>query len=184
MRIGYDFNQFDLKRSSVNFIQVFGIGYITMMILLFSWSATSEYGLQKTADDFSLDLALSPMFWFFPLMVAVVVGFIKGLNYAPIDVSNPEELDQHFKRQEFSNQPKWFKLSVAVFATLFIVSLIRPDSKISSSEHKRIINILLELDSKELTEFYRVINMDKKIYSSEHHDFMLLSLKLRGIKNP
>ena len=109
-----DFNNFDFKRAGKNFAQIFLVGYVTFVLLLFTWSATSDYGLEKTLDDLSLDLLISPLFWFVPLLIAIIVSALRGMRHKAFDASDPKQLEAYIESQKLKNQPRWFKSVVAV----------------------------------------------------------------------
>jgi hypothetical protein len=106
MDVGTNFNKFDFKRAGINFIQVFFFGYAMFVALLFSWSAMSEYGLQRTLNDLTLDLLISPIFWFIPALVGLGVAVLRSIRYEDFDATDPAQLEAYFEARKFSNQPK------------------------------------------------------------------------------
>jgi hypothetical protein len=178
MDIGTDFNKFDFKRCGVNFIQVFVVGYITIFLLLFAWSATSEYGLKKTIDDISVDLLLSPIFWYVPFLMAMIVAVIRGVRRVDIDVNDPKQLDEYLKSRKLKNQPRWFKVFGVLFIALFIYSLFAPDNEIADSQYKTIESILTNVKSEELQSVYERISSDQIITASEYSEFINKSLSI------
>jgi len=179
MNIGMDFNNFNIKASAKNFIQVFLIGWIGLSCLLFVWSATSDYGLQKTLNDTSIELFISPVFWLIPFLVALVVGFTRGVTHMDVDVTDPKQLELYFNRQKLSNQPLWFKTMLVGIVILFIYLSMRPESEITVAQYQQIHKQLTSVKSKELTSIYDNIMIDGRIMKGEYRTFMNSSLKIQ-----
>ncbi len=179
MYIGADFKKFDFKTALINFFQIFLIGWFVISLLLFLWSATSEYGLEKTVNDMSFDLFLSPVFWLFPLMVAVVISVARGVKRDSFDITSQEQLDAYMESQKFSNQPLWFKVFLGFFVLLFIFVILKPDAEISEKQYSIIENELEHVQSPELSTFHRQISEDGVIMGKEFKEFINLSMKLQ-----
>jgi hypothetical protein len=167
MNIGANFNKFDFRRAFFNAIQVFIIGWIAITGLLFTWSASSDFGFEKTVEDFSVEMIFSPLFWLIPALVAIVVGVLRGVRREDIDVTNPDELDRYFDGQKFSNQPRWFKLSVWSFCLLFLATLFYPDTEVSKERYQFIDDMMAKEHTTETSLLYADIRSDGKIMESE-----------------
>lgn len=179
MNIYIDLNNFNFKRSAKNFMQIFIIGWLVIISLLFTWSATSGYGLEKTLDDFSFELILNPIFWFVPFLLALTVSFIRGIKHKEFDIESPKQLEAYYEQQKLSNQPLWFKFLLVSFAVSIIFTALKPESEITLEQYKLIEREIAIANSRELTSLYNQIISDDVIMGSEYRDFRNLSLKVQ-----
>jgi hypothetical protein len=178
MNVGANFNKYGFKTAIINFVQIFLIGWFVMSLLLFFLSTTSEYGFEITINDMSIDLFLSPIFWMFPLMVAIVLSTLRGIRRDNSSITTPKQLKAHMESQKFSNQPLWFKVLVGFMIVLFVSGFFKPDTEISQKDYAKIDSVLARVNSPILHDFHANISKDGRIMGKELQDFINLSMKV------
>lgn len=174
-----NFNSYDFKRAGINVAQVFLIGYAAVFIVLFSWSAASEYGLEKTLSDLSIELMLAPIFWFLPLMVAVIVGFLRGIRDEEIDPSDPAALDAYFENRKWANQPRWLKRTLLVLVVLYLYALLRPELEVPHTSVAAMHQATVVIDNAALYAKLDAALADGRVMESEYDSFVNLSFTLQ-----
>jgi len=175
----YNFNHYDFKRAVKNFIQLFIIGYITIILLLFIGSVTSDYGFEKTVNDFSLELISSPIFWLFPFIVAMSVGVMRGFKYEDVDITDEAALARYCENKKWKNQPAWFKVLSILIVSLYLYIVLSEEGEVSQSKIEIMKAEAVAINSAELYQNLNVALGDGKVMRSEFRDFMNKSMKIQ-----
>jgi hypothetical protein len=180
------FQDYSFRRAWKNGLQVFLIGYATLVILMFTWSATSDYGFERTLKDTSLNLLLSPMFWFLPLMMALPIGFMRGITSQEINFSDDESLEYYIENQRWQHQPILIKGGVILAFCALLLVVFLPDSEVSQETVEIMKSKVKNLNCPWLSDEQGDVIVDGKVSSTEFNSVMssAMHVEIMGCDKP